>query len=207
MSIYDDPVLAVRRQLEESAAQPTFVNMECDYISQQVRAGEWLQIPADDGIGMQAVRKVAGKPAQSVEEYCADLLKRKPHGLFELSAVDDADKAFLGDGTTCTLKERGDFYKKYGAAVFEATKQQYGCDDTLRAGKKPGPTHDAAGKKIAPPEGSSSNPWNARLFAGTEPERLAKMGSIIAMGIGPNSLAAKLAASAGCSITGVPLKR
>ncbi len=73
MSIYADPVLMVRQQLEEQGAVPSAVDEACAYVSQQVIAGEWLQIPADDGIGMQAVRKAKGKPAESVDEYSRPL--------------------------------------------------------------------------------------------------------------------------------------
>ena len=198
MSIYADPVLLVRRELEERGAQPSAVTEACSHVSQQVIAGDWLQVEGE------AIFKVLGKPARSVEEYCGALLVAKPHYLFEMSAADDADKAFLGDGKTCTLKDRGEFHKKYGPAVFEATKKQYGCDDSLRAGTKPGPSHDAAGKRVAPPAGSSSNPWNAKLFNGNEDERQAKMASIIRTG---TKFAASMAAAAGVTITGAPLRR
>jgi hypothetical protein len=202
MSIYDDPVLAVRRQLEERGAQPSAVDEACAHVSQQVIAGEWLQI---DG---EAIHKVLGKLAQSVDEYCGALLVAKPHYLFELSPADDADKAFLGDGKTCTLRERGEFLTKYGPAVYAATLKQYGCNEgSLKAGTKPGATHDDTGKKLPPPKGSSTNPWDAKLFKGTETERMAKMASIFKRGLGPNSLAAELSKAAGRTITGAPLRR
>ena len=120
-------------------------------------------------------------------EYVGELLKAKLHYLYELAVVDDADATFLGDGTKRTLKAAGEFIAKYGQAVYDATRSQYGCSDRdivpggLRAGTKPGATHDDDGGKKPPPAGSTSNPW-ASNFHGTTEERHAKIESIMKQG-------------------------
>ena len=196
MTVYDDPVRRVREELEAQGVKPSAVNEACSYVSQEVIAGNWLQIEG------QAIRKETGRPAENVAEYVGRILVEKPNYKFELAVADDADLTFLGDGKTRTAKAAGEFVAKYGEATYHATAEMYGVNDKtliggkLKAGTKPGPDKNKS-------SAASTNPWAAQ-YRGDEAARIKAQTSIIrSMG---TKVAAGMAKAAGCTLGGQPLR-
>ncbi|SHG10471.1 hypothetical protein [Bradyrhizobium erythrophlei] len=184
---YIDPVLAVGDDLARRGVKASAVAEACQQVSQDIIARKWVHI---EGV---PVFKVDGRPAQTVIQYDDQLLKDKPHYLYEEHVVDDADVTFLGDGKKRTLRDAGDFIKKYGEAHYHAVKEQYGCDDSLRAGVKPGTAPAAADR----------SPGNNPYALGGDPAK--RQERIIGLLKSNARLAANLAKVAGCRIDGTPI--
>src|SRR5450756_1243046 len=132
---YLDPVLMVGDDLARRGVKASAVAEACQQVSQDIIARKWFHI---EGVPFF---KADGKPAITVDQFCDQLVKDKPHYLFEEHEVDDADVCFLGVDGKRTLRAAGDFIKKYGEAHYRAVRDQYGCvdDSAMLAGKKPGP--------------------------------------------------------------------
>ena len=190
--VYKDAVLEVEREALAAGIVPSAVEELCRQVSEDVRAGNWRQVNGEP------MYLGTGEIPQDAKEYVGAIIQQKPHYLLSQDATDHAELAF---GERPTLKARGDFIKLYGEVVYRRTMQQWGCDDTLKPGTKPGPDVDATGKQKLPP-GSSNNPW-AKNFAGDDAARDAKIASIIrSMG---TKAAAGMAKAAGTTI-GQPLR-
>jgi hypothetical protein len=188
---YLDPVLMVGDDLARRGVKASAVAEACQQVSQDIIARRWFHI---EGV---PVFKADGKPAITVDQFCDQLVKDKPHYLFEEHEVDDADVCFLGVDGKRTLRAAGDFIKKYGEAHYRAVRDQYGCvdDSALLAGKKPGPV----GEK---PKVDRSNPFSP----GGDPAR--RQERILALiKSSPMSLVASLAKSAGTDIAGRPIPK
>jgi hypothetical protein len=188
---YKDAVLEVEREAVAAGIVPSAVEELCARVSQEVRDGKWRQV---NGEPMFTGSKIPQDPL----EYVGAVLITRPHYLLSQDATDHAELAF---GERPTLEARGNFVKLYGQEVYRRTMQQWGCNDTLKPGTRPGPNVDAAGKE-KPATGSSTNPW-AKNFNGDNAARDAKIAGII-RGMGTKK-AAEFARAAGTTI-GQPLR-
>ena len=186
---YIDPVYAVCDELSRLGVKPSAVAEESHNVSQGIISKHWFHIEGEP------IFKADDKPAIDVPTYCRELIKRKPHIIWVEHIVDEADLTFIGDGKKRTLKDAGDFVKKYGEKVYNETKLAYGCDDTLRAGTKPGP------KDNKPKQADRGNPYNE----GGDPAR--RMERIIALVKSNATLATSLAKSAGMRLDGTPIPK
>jgi hypothetical protein len=168
-------------------------------LSREVTAGKWQQD------GEQAINATGHNP----EEYLDFLISTRPHWPIPATVVDAADDTW----TSGNLSKQGNRWRELKAylgsdeAADKAMAEEaalYGVKPgTTQKGVKPG-TVDDTGKTSAPSTGLSSNPWAGDKFNGNEAARAAKMTSIIKQG---TKFAASMAACAGKTITGAPLKR
>lgn len=121
-----------------------------------------------------------------VTEWIESARKPSPHWF---DTITDGTEAALFNVTA-----QGEYVEKHG----EDAAHKFLAGHGLKLGEVKKPTRtDAAKVKGA------NNPW-AKEFSGTEAEREAKMASIIRQG---TKFAASMAASAGKTITGAPLRR
>jgi hypothetical protein len=169
-----------------------------EILSREVAAGEW---PQDGG---EALRSTGHNP----EQYLDFLVSTRPHWEIPATVVDAADDTW----TSGDLTKQGKRWRELKAFLgSDAAADKAMAEEAAHYGVKPGTTQkgvkpgsvDDTGKKSAPSAGLSSNPWSDK-FNGNEAARAAKMASIIRSG---TKFAASMAASAGKTITGAPLRR
>ena len=147
---YDDPCLAVGDDLARRGVKSSAVAEAVAQVSQDIIARDWIQI---EGV---AHYKVTGRPPETVAEYGDRVCKDHPNYFYEEHVVDDADVTFLGTDGKRTLKDAGDFIKKYGEKHYNEVRLAYGCDNSLKPGTKPGEKP----KDGKPAAGSGSNCWS-----------------------------------------------
>lgn len=186
---YIDPVYAVADELSRRGCKTSAVSEASGKVSQGIISKKWFHI---EGV---PVFKDDGKPAIDVSQYCDELIKECPHYLWEEHVVDEADLTFIGDGKNRTLKDAGDFIRKYGEKVYQETKLAYGCDDSLRAGTKPGPKD---GKKPAPVK---DNPYTLPM---NDPRRMERILDLVKSNA---ALALRMAHGAGYQVGGALLRK
>jgi hypothetical protein len=143
---------------------------------------------------------------QTIEEWVSARRKSNPNDYADYAPDDPEQTLHVTIEEACLTpspKSVGRLFTLVGETRAKEILKTWDCDWVrMLPGKRPG----YAEKKEPTAPQSSSNPYSDN-FKGTPEERQQKIGSLISQGIGPNSLAAKLAASAGCSITGAKLVR
>lgn len=167
-----------------------------EMLSDEVARGQWT-IDNDN-------EPVNAKGA-SVEEYLNILVSTRPHWEIPATVVDDADETWLSGNLTRQAERWNKLRAFLGNdaatnAAMAAEAAQYGAKvGSTVPGVLPGTKPDASTNVKG-----ASNPWDVRAWKQGEEARQAKMASIIRQG---TRFAASMAASAGVSITGTPLKK
>jgi hypothetical protein len=190
---YQDAVLAVDEELARLGVGPSAIREACDHVAAEKAAGKWMQINGE----------AINHNNENVEEFCARLLKLKPHYLLMGEEIDRAGAAWVGlEGKPPTLKAQAERVQEIGERAAHVEAAQYGTKlGSLQIGAKPGTAPTGETNK-GRPAGGPNNPWS-KDFAGSEELRAEKIASIMKQG---TKFAADIAKAAGTTI-GKPLRR